>query len=113
MKYLYILTLPLLAGCAALREAGTAVANVGGAVLDEAGNLTGIGGDTIVAATGGDPSSILSMMTLFGIPPWITGPLALLLAMKRSRGHIFAAGKSLKRAIGGEHSSEASEKAAS
>ena len=113
MRILSVLFIPLLAGCAALREAGTAVANVGGAVLDEAGTLTGLGGDTIVAATGGDPSSIISMMTIFGIPPCVTTPLALLLAMKRSRGHIFAAGKSLKRAIGGEHSSEASEKAAS
>ncbi len=112
MRILSVLALPLLAGCAALKEVGNTVASAGGVLLDGAGNLTGIGEETVEAVVSGSGEGILSAMTMFGIPPYITGPLGLLLAIKRSRGHLMGAGASLLKSVGLKHSSDASEKAA-
>lgn len=112
MRILSVLSLPLFAGCAALREAGTTVANAGGVLLDGAGSLTGLSDAANVAIETGDTSGLLSALTVMGIPPYVTGPLGLLLAIPRSRSHVLSGLKSLLAAIGMRHSSEASAKAA-
>lgn len=106
MKVLPLVSLPLLAGCASLRDSIAGVVATPGAA-------EAIGQQASEAASSGAWDGLLNVLTVSGIvPPWVSGPVLALLAFKRSRGHLVGSVKSVGKAIGIGHSSEASKKAA-